>query len=220
MKAAVRAHLGDPKLLEAPAGYPDGLALCIVDSVQSLGVKYASVINVLDKYRGYRRAQGADPYTDGADDLLATFADIGSSKLWAKKIGNGNLTSSRGNSILKAEAIKRCAGVMVDHDILTTAQLRQAKKDDGLAAVKKAWVGIPGQRPGTSWYYVQMLAGIDETKPDRMITRFVSRGLGVAVLPNQARELVTETAVAFGITVFALDHNIWKYQRKQPLRQR
>lgn len=217
MKAAVRAHLGDPKLLEAPMGYPDGLGLCIVDSVQSLGVKYKSVINVLDKYRKHRRDQGFDPYKDGADDLLATFAEFRDSKAWAKEIGNRNLTSSGSNSILKADAIQRCAKVMIDHGILTTAELRQAKDEDALTAVKKAWVSIPGQRPGTSWYYVQMLAGIDGTKPDRMIVRFVSRALGAAVFPGHARELVTDTAAAFGISVFALDHNIWRYQRKQKL---
>ena len=32
----------------APDGYPDGLALCVIDSVQSTGVTYSSVENVVD----------------------------------------------------------------------------------------------------------------------------------------------------------------------------
>lgn len=56
----------------APDGYPDGLALCVIDSVQSTGVTYSSVENVIARYRAYRRDQGGDPNRDGVRDLLAT----------------------------------------------------------------------------------------------------------------------------------------------------
>lgn len=36
---------------EAPERYPDSLALCFVDSVQSTGVKYPSVEKVVARYR-------------------------------------------------------------------------------------------------------------------------------------------------------------------------
>lgn len=61
---------------EAPGGYRDGLALCVIDSVQSTGVNYTSTGKVLDRYRAYRRAQGAHPTADGAVELLATFDDL------------------------------------------------------------------------------------------------------------------------------------------------
>ncbi|WP_260508824.1 hypothetical protein [Mycolicibacterium farcinogenes] len=60
---------------EAPGGYRDGLALCVIDSVQSTGVKYASVEKVLDRYRAYRRQQGGEPATDGTAELLASLDD-------------------------------------------------------------------------------------------------------------------------------------------------
>jgi hypothetical protein len=49
-------------------GYRDGLALCIVDSVQSTGVTYTSVVN---GYRRYQRQQGGNPETDGAPEKSA-----------------------------------------------------------------------------------------------------------------------------------------------------
>ncbi|WGJ88050.1 hypothetical protein [Gordonia sp. SMJS1] len=42
-------------------GYSDGLALCVIDSVQSTGVSYSSVEKVVARYRSYRREQGGDP---------------------------------------------------------------------------------------------------------------------------------------------------------------
>lgn len=35
---------------KAPDGYRDGLALCVIDSVQSAGVTYSSVENVVARY--------------------------------------------------------------------------------------------------------------------------------------------------------------------------
>ena len=62
---------------KAPGGYPDSLALCIVDSVQSTGVTYTSTANVIDRYRTYRTRRGGDANKDSAEDLAATFVDLG-----------------------------------------------------------------------------------------------------------------------------------------------
>jgi hypothetical protein len=68
------------------------LALCIVDSVQSTGVTYTSVVN---GYRRYQRQQGGNPETDGAPELAATFDDLDGPDGWAREIGNQNKTSTR-----------------------------------------------------------------------------------------------------------------------------
>src|SRR5690349_17656868 len=86
---------------KSPDGYRDGLALCVVDSVQSTGVKYTSVENVLDRYRAYRRSQGGDPNVDGVPELLGTFDELDGPDGWAEKIGNNNRTSTRGG-VLKS----------------------------------------------------------------------------------------------------------------------
>lgn len=37
--------------ITAPDGYPTSLALCTLDSLWSMGVRYSGVVNVLDRYR-------------------------------------------------------------------------------------------------------------------------------------------------------------------------
>jgi hypothetical protein len=75
---------------EAPKGYPNSLALCIVDSVQSTGVTYTSVERVVARYRAYRWDRGGDPTTDGTVELLATFTETDGPDGWAKRIGTRN----------------------------------------------------------------------------------------------------------------------------------
>lgn len=63
LTAACEADLGDPALWFAPDGYPDSLALCIVDSIYSTGAHYSSVEKIIRKYRDYRTSQGGDADT-------------------------------------------------------------------------------------------------------------------------------------------------------------
>ncbi|UQX10660.1 hypothetical protein [Candidatus Mycobacterium methanotrophicum] len=125
---------------KAPAGYRDGLALCVIDSVQSTGVTYSSVENVVARYRAYRREQGGDPNRDGVAELLATFDELGGPAGWAKKIGNSNRTSTRGG-VLKSEAIRDAARVLDGEGIRDTDSLRKLAQDDAqLEQVRKAWL--------------------------------------------------------------------------------
>src|SRR5689334_10153712 len=124
---------------EAPGGYRDGLALCVIDSVQSTGVNYTSVEKVLERYRIYRREEGADPASDSAVDLLATFDELDGPDGWASRIGTRNRTSTQGG-ILKAEAIRDAARVLTANGINTTAALRAAVDDEALLKrVLKGW---------------------------------------------------------------------------------
>ncbi|MBF9519526.1 hypothetical protein [Mycobacteroides chelonae] len=201
---------------KAPDGYRDGLALCVIDSVQSTGVKYSSVENVVARYRAYRRAQGGEPATDGAAELLATFDELDGPDGWSQKIGNSNRTSARGG-ILKAEAIRDAARVLdVEGIDTTTALLATAEDEAQLEQVRKAWCAVKGQRSGITWHYMQMLAGIEGVKPDRMICRFVADALEVprrSVAPEFAAEIVTAAAPQLKMSPTDLDHAIWQYQR-------
>ncbi len=132
---------------KAPDGYPNSLALCIVDSVQSTMVRYPTVEKVVKNYRAYRREHGADPNADSAADLAATFAQLGGHEAWAKRIGNGNRTSTHRGAPLKAYAIEVEAKNMIDLGVLNAEDLRIAAEDpDALAKVKKAW--LKGSRSG------------------------------------------------------------------------
>lgn len=106
---------------------------------------------------------------------------------------------------------------MIGVGVVTTQDLRTAAEDpDELGRVKNAWLKVPGQGPGVTWHYVQMLAGIPGIKPDRMITRFVAKALDRplrTVVPSFCVELLTAVASELGMTASGLDHAIWNYQR-------
>lgn len=129
----------------AAPGYRDGLALCVIDSVQSIGVTYTSVENVVARYRAHRREQGGDPNRDGIPELLATFDELDGPEGWARKIGNDNRTSTRGG-VLKSEAIRDAARVLDGEGIGDTAGLRKAAEDKkDLAWIKGVWCAVTGQ---------------------------------------------------------------------------
>ena len=203
----------------APDGYPDGLALCVIDSVQSTGVTYSSVENVVARYRAYRRDQGSDPNRDGVRELLATFDELDGPAGWAATIGNNNRTSTRGPGVLKSEAIRDAARVLDTAGITDTRDFRKAAEDEAqLAQVAAGWRAVVGQRSGITWHYVQMLAGIPGVKPDRMICRFVADSLKVprrSVTPPFALDILTATANQMGVSPTDLDHAVWQFQRSR-----
>lgn len=213
---ALVARCGQFRDAKAPKGYRDGLALCVIDSVQSTGVTYSSVVKVVESYRAYRRAQGGDPNADGVPELLATFDELDGPDGWSDKIGNRNRTSTR-SGVLKAEAIRDAAAVLSAQGIESTAFLREAAADaTRLAAVETAWRNVTGQRSGITWHYMQMLAGIPGVKPDRMICRFVADSLGLprrSVSTGFALEILTAAAAEMGMSPTDLDHAVWQFQR-------
>lgn len=199
-------------------GYPDSLALCLVDSVQSTGVTYTSVGNVLDRYRDYRRTRNGRPEVDGTKALLETFADFRGSTGWAGKIGNDNKTSTKAGAPLKAEAIRLAAALLDREGITDTAKLRAAADSPKLEKVKSEWLRIPGQSSGITWRYLLMLAGVPGVKPDRMIIRFVADSLGLSrrrVKTDFAAEAVMAAAKSLAMSPTDLDHAIWDWQRQQ-----
>lgn len=204
---------------QEPDGYPNSLALCVVDSVQSTGVRYPSVEKVLARYVDYREKQKANAYTDGMPELLATFAETGGPDGWAEEIGNHHRTSTRAGAPLKATAIRDVAEVLTAEGVTTAAALRDAAGDEGrFAALRTQWCGVVGQRSGITWRYAGMLAGVPGVKPDRMICRFVADSLGLrrtSVGAEFAYGIVTAAAGELGMSATALDHAIWQFQRGQ-----
>lgn len=188
----------------------------MIDSIQSAGVTYSSVENVLARYREYRRKQGGDPNRDGVSELLATFDELNGPDGWARKIGNNNRTSTRGG-VLKSQAIRDAAEVFDTAGVSDTTGLRKAAEDEAqLEQVRKAWCAVKGQRSGITWRYMQMLAGIPGVKPDRMICRFVADSLEVprrSVTPPFALEILTAAAKQMGMSPTDLDHAVWQFQR-------
>lgn len=205
-----REVLGNPSDWRNPEGYPDSLALCLIDAIYSLGIGYDShVVPVLTKYREHRRGEGADANSDTVDDLLGVFDRLGGAEAFASQIGTQHRTSTHPGAPLKAEAVEKAALLLVDHGVQTPADLLAADPDK----VKQAWRLLPGQRSSTTgWRYLLLLAGADEVKPDRMILRFVADAVGETVSTSYAGALVAATATRLGVPVRVLDHAIWRWQ--------
>ncbi|MCA2304809.1 heme peroxidase [Mycobacterium intracellulare] len=189
----------------APPGYPNSLALCVIDAVFSINATYTGVVNVVNQYRRHRAEQHGEADTDGVIELLGTFELAKGSDGWADKVENHWRTSTRSGSILKAEAVRQEAHVLAEHGVWSVADLHTAAVEKRLAALERDWLAVTGQGSGISWSYVPILArphghlgappelvdryaeAVVGVKPDRMVKRFVARAIGVPEqqLPNQ-----------------------------------
>lgn len=212
----VRETLPPPTQWPLPDGYPDSLALCVIDAIQSLGVRYTSVVNVVDRYKEHRAKAGGDALCDGTGELIATFTELGGPENWAAVIGNGNRTSTTPGAPLKAAAILTAASDLAAAGVQTTEALRSLADDvDKLTGVKTRWLAVPGQGSGISWRYLLMLAGVPGVKPDRMIRRFLETALGEAAArlsDGDIMTLMTATAQELGVATTHLDHALWRHQ--------
>jgi hypothetical protein len=84
------------------------------------------------------------------------------------------------------------------------------------AQVRQAWTGTEGLG-WVTWQYFCALNGIDELKPDVMLTRFVAETLGRHVDAVETNALLSRVWEALlpshpDLTKRALDHAIWRFQ--------
>lgn len=214
LQAAVLAELGPIDEWETPGGYPDSLALCVIDSIQSIGQRYGGVAKVVQRYRYFRTSQGGDAGTDGAVELAAAFEELGGVDGWASRIGTRNRVYSRSDAPLKAAVILEAANLLIGEEVLSTKDLLSLSPGER-EELKRLWLGLRSQRSGISWRYVLMLAGAEGVKPDRMILRFLSRHLPDVghIETEEAVRLVTDVARALGVSASTLDHRIWLHER-------
>jgi hypothetical protein len=215
--AACRALPGWPNLT-APTGYPDGLALCIVDSIWSMGVRYGAVENVLREYRTWldpRQRSLADRRS--ATELVTDIETAGGPAAFADLVKNHGRTSTR-NGVLKSEAVYEAAIALSRLGVTTTSRLREVFAEP---EVEEAWRRVHGQRSGISWHYLRILAGIEDIKADRMICRFVATASGQsAVAPAAAYRAMHDAydiprAENPALTLRAIDNAAWQSQRRR-----
>jgi hypothetical protein len=212
LAACVNEHLGTrTSWAKTPTGYPDSLALCVIDSIWSMGVNYGGVENVLSRYIAYRREQGADPYFDGHDELLAVFEELGLEG-FTGTIGNHQRTSTR-SGIPKTQAVRDAIHALGMSGVKTASMLREPPKLDD---VERAWCAVRGQRSGISWHYLRILSGSQDIKADRMIRRFLKRCLGYLPGPQEATSVLNAVAPLLDCDLRTLDHAIWVAERSLP----
>lgn len=194
-----------------PSGYKS-VALCVLDSIYSIGVNYSGVATLINNYRDLRSASGKDADRDTAGDLVEAVHAAGGADEFAEKTGYRWRTSTR-SGILKAEAARQAAEVLKDAQLESIDSVQAAfssPESQESSAVKQQWLSIRGQGSGLSWDYFLMLAGVQNVKADRMIVRYVSNALGRKVAAHEASELVKQVAGEMSTQPIRLDHAIWR----------
>lgn len=204
-----KTHLSEQELWASPEGYPDSLALCIIDALYSTGSHYTSVVNVIDRYRAIGGV------TDGAAALLRSIDSAGGPRGWADSVArNLKPANTRAGAPLKADVVEQAARLMVDLDIDSVPDLVAAvssKPQDN--PVHTGWKRLPSQSSGVTYDYLLILAGLPSVKPDRMALRFLAGALdrpgpfGTA----EAIKLISAAARVLGVSRRTLDHVIWRY---------
>lgn len=200
--------------INAPSGY-NSAPLCALDSVFSTGVKYASVINVVNRFSEFIK----EPYKTTEISTSEVLCLIGnrSGEDLAEILNNRQRTSTRGNSILKAEAYIRFLRVMKEYKVEKCGDIKDMIENQEFQGRIKS---IPGQRSGLTLDYLFILAGVENyVKVDRHITRFAIEATGEHNLTkDRIIQLVRETADEMskqnhpGMNARWLDHIIWSYQ--------
>jgi hypothetical protein len=215
---AVDRDLGDPTGWTPVHTYPDSLAECVIDALWSERVRYSTVAEIVDRYRSYRAAQGADADTDGAAELVASFG-IGV-EAWIEKIGNRQRAYSRPEAPYKAELVMLGAQACVDSHIDTTAQLRRGH-DRGTSAfddLRMRWLELPSQHSGLTFERLELVAGVTDVPPDGWVVEYVSEAVGRdshdLLGTEQVTYLLDQAAQAVGHSVFELRNAIWQFQTK------
>lgn len=209
-----REVLGDESEWITADGYPNSLALCMIDAIYSTGSHYTSVRNVVSAYCTYRESKGGNAYTDGPDELLETFSCLGGSDQWATEMGNRKPAHTRPNALLKAEVIRQAAEACKEMGLRTPADLSTwLAPDADYAPLKSLWTKLPSQSSGVTFNYLAILAGYQSVKPDRMIIRFVEEHTSMAAgdaSPMEIAELLRQVAKQYPTQVRKLDHVIWR----------
>lgn len=212
--------LGNARL--SSAYYYAHLPLCVVDSVFSIGVRYAGVRCTVARWCNRQkwnafRAHGSDFPSKKDQKTMKNFlaalpADPDKA---AALFGNRQRTSSR-SGILKAEAARRFAQVLAEHRIDVFQDLANSSEGE-LEELERAIRMLPGQTSGLSFDYFRMLAGRDDlVKADRWIVRFVKAAVGRPIAPREAGNAVKEAARQLArclphVTPRLLDHAIWSH---------
>jgi hypothetical protein len=217
----IRSRIDLKNLSLSPEYNYASLPLCVIDSVFSIGVTYASTKRTVRSWCDSQ--EPAWPVYKSGDSPRHSIGDFlermeGKQPAFlANGIFNNRQRTSTKSGILKAEAVVRFAsalkraGINDFQDLADPGKTRRAEAD-----IMK----IPGQGSGISFKYFLMLGGADNfVKADRMICRFVSDAVERKVQPAEAEVLVIgacETLRQEGahITPKMLDHGIWNYQRQ------
>ncbi|MDR2565367.1 MAG: hypothetical protein LBC97_04780 [Bifidobacteriaceae bacterium] len=211
---ACRTLLPDPAEWPKLNSYPDSLAESVIDAIWSEQVRYSNVIEIVGRYRDYRRAQGADADHDGARELAATFS-IGLDA-WIDQIGNRQRVFSRDNAPYKAQVVQQAADAAVASGVQSVADLQTAcaGDTDQYQDFHRRWLALPAQSSGMSWERLGLAAGIETVPRNLWLVEFATHATGAPVSGADAVSLVDAAANTMSVTPLRLRNAIWLYQTK------
>lgn len=218
--SALIEEAGGHALLIQPRGYQH-LGLILLDAVFSLRANYDTVVLPLLK-RYCDAAPGIawpPPDTAGstehtAQDLLDFLSSLTAKArhdLLNRQIAPGT-DRSREGSVTKVDVVMQLASVLVKrHSISTREQFVAVAVD---SSVKRSALEIRGAGQAC-WRYLLNLSGVEKSKPDTMILKWLMVETGSSLPPDEAAELIEKATrrlqqQGMPITVRQADHLIWR----------
>jgi len=206
-----------PDELVGPPGYAH-ISLALVDAVYSIRMRYSAVRRVVAAYCQASETQDQPLAARGGTGVrergLGHFLDLAgasSGRELADRLFGGSRSKTHGR--LKADVCVEAAQRLRAAGVTYSGDLRERASD---AEVRQAWTGIHGLG-WVTWQYFCALNGIDELKPDVMLTRFVAKTVGRRVDAVETDELLSCVWEALlprhpDLTKRALDHAIWRFE--------
>lgn len=192
------------------------LPLCVMDSVFSIGVKYESATNAINRFCIHFNIDKFSKNKEhSTTDFLQLMENVPLIELTEKIYCNRQRTSTK-NGILKSEAVIKFLKLLQKYRIEYISDINNLIVNDNLEnEIKK----IPGQASGISYKYFLMLTGSDDlVKPDRMILRFLDSITNHRISLDDCQIIFQEVVkqmnkTGFNLTPKKLDSLIWNYQR-------
>lgn len=217
-----KKYLSIDKAILGEEYYYQSLPLCIIDAVFSIGIKYQTVQNVVQRYCNFFKLNRLKKDKNALPDIkeqqsISDFIELEEKYDFANDVFCNKNRTSPHNGILKSEAVFLFAKVLNGHGINYFQDLD--KLYSNYYDVSADIMQIQGQKSGISLKYFLMLAGNDNLiKPDRQINAFLQRVLGMTFDSNMAHAILSETCNILkkdypNMNLRLLDHLIWNYQR-------
>lgn len=183
-------------------GWPSETEAALLDAVFSARATYGGtntgVRRVVSRWRAYRN-------TDHLDDLAALASFTERPDALAEILGNRQRVA--GNSTTKAEAVAKSAAVLVGCGVRAADQLFDA--DDQ----REAFTAVAGVGPKT-WECALFLVGRRTLDALLHFVAFASDAVGRRVEGELAEHFLQLTAESMGAPHAALEHAVWRYQRR------
>jgi hypothetical protein len=224
---ALIAEAGGVDRLITPRGWPH-LGVAIIDAVFSLQTNYDTVVKPLLK--GYCDAAPGLSWATVSDeprrehdaqrliDFLERVPLEQRTSILNRQIGPGTATQGR-QGVPKAQIVVDVAHVLVQRGVVTRADFAAA----AVAAPQLQWAvrRVPGVG-FACWKYMLNLNGVEVSKPDTMVLRWLRAVTGTAPDSTNGAALIEGAARRLqdkgsAVTVRQVDHLVWRKASGRPL---